>query len=108
MRWVDDALKRLAPTCVHCDDLVLRAAASLPAPKLAEQQVQVVVVDEQGDPVEGTYVCYPQRLANGVETAGSSRVDARGRANPVDDEVRIVLPPGTPILNWGCPDRGGE
>lgn len=21
---------------------------------------------------------------------------------------RRVLPPGTPILNWGCPDRGGE
>jgi len=21
---------------------------------------------------------------------------------------RRVLPPGTPILNWGCADRGGE
>ena len=24
------------------------------------------------------------------------------------DLFRRVLPPGTPILNWGCPDRGGE
>ena len=28
----------------------------------------------------------------------------RGR----EDMFRRVLPPGTPILNWGCRDRGGE
>lgn len=31
--------------------------------------------------------------------------------NPKPDRVeffRRTLPPGTPILNWGCPDRGGE
>ena len=128
-RLLDVAMPRM-----HCDDLVLRAdAASQPSPRLAEGQVRVVVVDEQGDPVGGTYVCYRQRLANGVKTVGSSLVDARGctnlmkwrfddgidglveldlvavsgrptlasvvvpRATPVDDEVRIVLPPGTPF-----------
>lgn len=24
------------------------------------------------------------------------------------ERFRAALPPGTPILNWGCPDRGGE
>ena len=41
--------------------------------------------------------------AEGGARAGGGEPEGQARAM-----FRSVLPPGTPILNWGCKDRAGE